>query len=154
METYQDCIKLSKEDFDENGYYNGPFDLACLRNADVEITRELGSVHFPNKGAGAEGGGLCTNGDIKIGKGTDICVHGPLCAEKLMSHGDVYCSSDIEVHHLKVRGKLIAEMDIIISGSFYVGGRVVTPRLVLASLEIVMPQRYYHERFAQKGDTP
>lgn len=150
MKTYKDCIKLGQEDFDENGHYKGPFDLACLCNADVEIQGNLGSIHFPNNGEGVEGGGLVTNGYIKIGKGTDINVHGPLCAEKLATSGDVYCSSDIEVHHVKCKGKLIAERDIVITGSFYVGNRIVTPRLVLATLEIVMPQRYHHERYIPK----
>ena len=146
METYQDCIELTKEDFDENGHYNGPFTLACLCNADVSIAPDLGSVHIPNTRQTLEEGGLCTNGRITVGRETDICVHGNLCADSLISHSDVYCTGHIEVRHVKCKGKLIAEMDITVTGSFYVAGRIVTPRLVLSSLEIVMPQQYHHEQ--------
>lgn len=145
METYLDVIKLTKEDFDENGYYSGPFDLSSLRNADVSIAPGLGSVHLPNTGQTLEEGGLCTNGRITVGRETDICVHGNLCAESLISHGDIYCTGHVEVKHVKCKGKLIAEMAIVVTGSFYVAGRVVTPRLILSSLEIQLPQRYHHE---------
>ena len=150
METYQDIIKLERDDFDESGHYKGPFDLPCLRKADVTIAPGLGSIHFPNTGQTLEEGGLCTDGRITVGKETHICVHGNLCAQSLISHGDIYCTGHIEVQHVKCKGKLVAEMDIIVTGSFYVAGRVVTPRLVLSSLEIVMPQRYHHERSLPK----
>ena len=145
MKTYQDIVKLTREDFNEAGYYTGPFDLSCLFSADVEIDPDLGSIHFYDQQC-PESGGLCTDGRIKIGKGTNICVHGTLCANTLITHGEVYCSGPIEVHHLKCKGKLVAEKEIVVTGSFNVQGRVVTPRLVLASLDIQMPQRYHHER--------
>lgn len=141
MKTYSDCISLTKGDF-KNGHYTGPFEISQLVNCDVEIQGELGTITL--------NGGLQTTGRISVGPETELRVLGPISAKSLLTQGDVYATHLISVGSLKVKGNLVCEMQIQVTKSFYVGGRIVTPRLVLSSLDIQMPQRYHWEHKVPK----
>lgn len=147
METYKDCLVLTKEDFDENGLYNGPFEVSNLVNCDVEIDKGLGAITFRKPDdKPTDLGALCTTGYVLVGKGTDLNVHGHFYAKTLITKGSIYCTQDMGVGTLRVNGNVICEANVQVVKSFYVGGRIVTPRLRLSSLEIQMPQRYYAEQ--------
>lgn len=144
MKTYTDCICLTKDDFDQAGFYNGPFDVSNLINCDVEIAECLGTVTFPKPVDANDKGGLCTTGRINVGRETEIRVNGPLYAKSLIADS-VYVTHEIGVGSLKIRGNLTCEMQVQVVKSFYVGGQIITPKLVLSSFEIQMPQRYRQE---------
>lgn len=157
MKVYCDCINLTRDDFDQAGFYNGPFEVSQLVNCDVKIAGGLGMVTFPkpvddqDKGGqrSCPSGGLCTTGRICVGRETEIRVNGPLYAKSLIAD-NVYVTHEMGVGSLKIRGNLICEMQVQVVKSFYVGGRIVTPRLLTSSLDIQLPQRYYHEHSVPK----
>lgn len=149
MKCYTDVVNLTRDDFDANGFYNGPFNVSNLINCDVEIAECLGTVTFPKPADDHDKGGLCTTGRICVGRETEIRVIGPLYAKSLIADS-VYVTHEMGVGSLKVRGNLICEMQVQVTKSFYVGGRIVTPRLLTSSLDIQMPQRYYHQKSVPK----